>query len=70
MCMCINFFYYLVLFDARTGFFHPHVQLSRPGSSILFSPHRNLTPDDQNAVDNSMVMTFPVDSTLNVSFPQ
>lgn len=55
---------------ARTGFFHPQLQSESSTSSTACSSQRNLTPDDQTAVDNSMVMSFPVDSTLNVLLPQ
>jgi len=39
-------------------------------SSVACSSHRNLTPDDQNEVDNSIVMNLPVDSILNGLLPQ
>lgn len=56
----------------HTGFFHPHLQESSLSSVSLIacSWHRNLTPDDQNEVDNSTVMNLPVDSILNGSLPQ
>lgn len=55
----------------HTGFFHPHVQPLPPDDfSIASSSHKNLTPVDHITVDNSMVISLPVDSTLNAPPPQ